>query len=431
MQFANTNVGRRINIREAEEATTYFCPFCGSPMIQRRGQINIPHFAHAKGSLCSDDWKYEEMSEWHRSWQDYYPLDAQEYPVSREEERHRADVLINNTVIEFQHSPMSAEEFQRRNAFYTACGYRVVWLFDAREAYQTALSFDGCSATTYRWKHPPKTLTGFDYHSKVQVFFHLKDETSEEPGIVIRLTWCSDGDLSYFKSAQSECYTEAEFVELTSTGKVFREADMSRKDELYHQLYRIRRRNGEQECFGCPINKDGYAPQIHEYIRTSCDECKYCVEEGSDGIVVKCAGRFKDYLDDIVSVIGIEKAYDGAIYSISFIDKEGSIRDARVEIPDSPASSIFDLFREYDAGTMVVLNIRTGYQFKIVKDPEEMMKKYCRVYGYLWADKYNVYSKQSREIYGPGLPDWIVLWYRTKDQLEQFRRIHQCPPRNA
>lgn len=117
MQFANTETGVKTHIKDADEGIQYFCPFCNAPMIQRHGQINIPHFAHAKGLLCSDNWKYEEMSEWHLLWQSRYPHDNQEVVVSNESARHRADVLINNTVIEFQHSPISVEEFQKRNTF--------------------------------------------------------------------------------------------------------------------------------------------------------------------------------------------------------------------------------------------------------------------------------------------------------------------------
>ena len=75
MQFANNENGLRTYIGEADEAAQYYCPYCDAPMTQRRGQINIPHFAHTKGHLCTDSWRYEDMSEWHLSWQHFYPLD--------------------------------------------------------------------------------------------------------------------------------------------------------------------------------------------------------------------------------------------------------------------------------------------------------------------------------------------------------------------
>ena len=420
MQFANNENGQRTYIGEALETAQYFCPYCEAPMSQRRGQINIPHFAHMKGCLCTDSWKYEEMSDWHLSWQNCFPLENQEVAVIKSFGRHRADVLINNMVIEFQHSPISAEEFRERNEFYTACGYRVVWLFDAREAYQSNLNVDEYDESIYRWKYSPKMLTGFDLYGKVQVYFHLCDEMTEENGLVIRLTWCSDGNLSYFKSAPSECFTEAEFVTLMVAGAIEREADMSGKDELFHVLHVINRKNGENECYGCPINADGFAPQIREYNRTACDECEYCREASADDRIIKCTGRFRAYLDQIETVLETE-IIDGAISAFSFIAKNGSIQKARVDIPDSPASSIKELGEKYDAGVMIVQNIRNNHRFKITKDVNEMFERYGRVFGYYWNSRYNCWSRQGSEIYGPWKQEWIVIWFKTKDQAQQYR----------
>ncbi len=420
MQFANDENGQRTHIGEAQETAQYYCPYCYASMIQRRGQINIPHFAHMKGHLCTDSWKYEEMSEWHFSWQSCYPRANQEVAVINDFGQHRADVLINDTVVEFQHSPISTEEFRERNEFYIACGYRVVWLFDAREAYQSNLSVDEVETSVYRWKHPPKMLTGFDLYGKIQVFFHLQDSTQEEGGAVVRLTWCSGGNLSFFKSAPSECYTEAEFVELTSTGKVEREADMSGKDELVHILYIISRKDGRTECYGCPINADGFAPQIRENHRTACDECAYCREVLSDRSLVKCAGRFRTYLEQIETVLETEQL-DGVVYAFTYIAKDGSIHKAEVSVPDSPASSIVDLARDYDAGVMIVQNTHNNRRFMIKKDVEEMLVRYSRVYGYYWNERYNCWSNRSNEIFGPWKPEWVVIWFKTKDQAQQYR----------
>ena len=420
MQFANDENGQRTHIREAQETAQYYCPYCNASMIQRRGQINVPHFAHMKGHLCTDSWKYEEMSKWHFSWQSYYPGENQEVAVVNDLGRHRADVLINDTVIEFQHSPISSEEFRERNEFYTACGYRVIWLFDAREAYQSNLTVDEYESSVYRWKHPPKMLTGFDLYGRIQVFFHLQGVTQEENGAVVRLTWCSGGNLSFFKSAPSECYTEAEFVELTSTGTVSRETEMSGKDELVHFLHVISRKDGNNECYGCPINADGFAPQTREHHRTSCKECVYCREVLSDRNVIKCTGRFRTYLEQIETVLETEQL-DGIVYAFTYIAKDGSIQKAEVSVPDSPASTIIDLARDYDAGVMIVQNTNNNRRFMIKKDVEDMLARYNRVYGYYWNERYNCWSNRSDVIYGPWKPEWVVIWFRTKDQTQEYR----------
>lgn len=49
-------------------------------------------------------------------------------------ELHIADVYLeqSKTVIEFQHSPITAEEFRSRTLFHANNGRRIVWVFDER-----------------------------------------------------------------------------------------------------------------------------------------------------------------------------------------------------------------------------------------------------------------------------------------------------------
>ena len=58
------------------------------------------------------------MSDWHYDWQNQFPVDNQEIVFTKDNKIHRADVFINNTVIEFQHSPITEAEFNDRNNFY-------------------------------------------------------------------------------------------------------------------------------------------------------------------------------------------------------------------------------------------------------------------------------------------------------------------------
>ena len=88
------------------------------------------------------------MSEWHFEWQSKFPIDSREVVVERDGVVHRADILINDTVIEFQHSPINGEEFEARNSFYKNCGYRVVWLFDVADK----MRFDDCFGLVWKRK---------------------------------------------------------------------------------------------------------------------------------------------------------------------------------------------------------------------------------------------------------------------------------------
>ncbi len=69
--------------------------------------------------------------------QEYFPLDTREYRFvdSDTKEVHIADLFLpdSNTVLEFQHSLISEEEFLSRTNFHIKEGRRIVWLFDESE----------------------------------------------------------------------------------------------------------------------------------------------------------------------------------------------------------------------------------------------------------------------------------------------------------
>lgn len=119
----------RVPIEKAVPKAEYYCPVCGASVITKTGKIKRSHFAHAIGSDC--DWG--DMSDWHVEWQEKFPVECREYVMENNGERHRADVFIEetNTVVEFQHSPIPFDEFNKRNKFYTDCGHRLLWIFDA------------------------------------------------------------------------------------------------------------------------------------------------------------------------------------------------------------------------------------------------------------------------------------------------------------
>ena len=105
---------RRCHARNAKKGEHYTCPVCGGEVIPRQGAVKAWHFSHV--IPCMDNWNHD-MSDWHREWQDKFPPQCQETIVEKDGVKHRADVLVDDTVIEFQHSPISADEVNKRNAF--------------------------------------------------------------------------------------------------------------------------------------------------------------------------------------------------------------------------------------------------------------------------------------------------------------------------
>ena len=127
---------QRIHIENADSSVECFCPCCGERLVQHKGQIRRHHFAHYPGSACSDSWEGQyDMSDWHFDWQNRFPKENQEVLLSFGEIRHRADVLIGRTVVEFQRSNLSAKAFQDRNSFYTNLRCKVIWVFDLTERF--------------------------------------------------------------------------------------------------------------------------------------------------------------------------------------------------------------------------------------------------------------------------------------------------------
>ena len=116
-----------------------------------------------------------------------------------------------------------------------------------------------------------------------------------------------------------------------------------------------------------------------------------------------------------------EENDDGVIHSYTYIAKDGSIKLVKVDPPVSPAASIAELAKDYSADMMIVKNIRTGYRFKITMSVDDMLVKYSRIYGYIWNTRSNGWSNRSNVVYGPWKPEWVVLWFKTKDQAQQYR----------
>lgn len=125
-----------IKIEQAEESGKYYCPVCKGTLLvkAKKSETIAAHFAHRSRKDC--DTFSHDMSDWHKAWQDRFPLKNQEVPLPFDNPCHRADVLAYGYVIEFQHSPISIDEFDERNRFYTSIGKKVVWVFDVREKYE-------------------------------------------------------------------------------------------------------------------------------------------------------------------------------------------------------------------------------------------------------------------------------------------------------
>ena len=134
MNIAINKEGQKVSAKSEIRLTDCVCPECGEKVIHRICYKKRSHFAHQKDSTCHYGEDKDSKSEWHIRMQDYFPIEAQEYRFVDKEtgEVHKADVFLEkeNTVIEFQHSPISLEEYKSRTDFHLKYGRRIAWFFD-------------------------------------------------------------------------------------------------------------------------------------------------------------------------------------------------------------------------------------------------------------------------------------------------------------
>jgi hypothetical protein len=125
MRYALKN-GRRVEAKRG--LTEIFCECCSSPLLPFCGELNIHHFRHISKVDC-DNW-YEPMTEWHLAWQNEFPEIFREVVINKNGNKHRADIFNSKgTVLEFQNSPISTTEIQKREDFYDT----MIWIFNSKE----------------------------------------------------------------------------------------------------------------------------------------------------------------------------------------------------------------------------------------------------------------------------------------------------------
>ena len=176
----------RIHIEDAVAKQECYCPYCGERLFQKKGELRRHHFSHMPKSVCKDSWADSyDMSDWHYDWQNSVPKDNQEVLLALDEIKHRADVLIGRTVTEFQRSNMSSKAFSDRNNFYFNLGYKVIWVFDFQEQYNSGRLRCDADKKTFHWTKPRNTFNLYEILTgQVELFFQL---TNEQDGTLVKV----------------------------------------------------------------------------------------------------------------------------------------------------------------------------------------------------------------------------------------------------
>lgn len=212
MLFANDYNDNRIHIDDTQSNKEYYCPYCGVPLITKKGEIRRHHFAHKRSFECTDSWVRNnsyDISSWHNEWQSLFPKENQEVKLALGETKHRADVIIDKTVIEFQRSIMSVSAFDDRNNFYFNLGYKVVWLFDLSSLYSNGqLQYEKVENNlVFHWRNPKKAFNMYDINSGcIDLFLQISDEDE----CIVRVIEVSDNGFEKFET--SDLISKSDFL---------------------------------------------------------------------------------------------------------------------------------------------------------------------------------------------------------------------------
>lgn len=104
------------------------CPCCSTKLIPKRGSVKAHHFSHSSKNDC-EHWT-EPMTEWHMNWQLLAEAEWREIHMPKDGKLHIADIVLpGGHVVEIQHSPLSSQEIQAREAFYDD----MTWILDGQD----------------------------------------------------------------------------------------------------------------------------------------------------------------------------------------------------------------------------------------------------------------------------------------------------------
>lgn len=186
MQYAWVDGLRRPPLAKKERTT---CRDCGGQLSAVMPVENAPHWRHKSGDC--DPWT-EPEGDWHLAWKEFFDLSCREVALRDPGtgELHRADILFGRgtktaTVLELQHSSISQEERDAREAFYQR-EHRMFWLVHIHSettflAHRFGMSLDfrsrpvdldGRPFAIMHWMGPSKQFIEKWKRATAHVFFH-------------------------------------------------------------------------------------------------------------------------------------------------------------------------------------------------------------------------------------------------------------------
>ncbi len=418
MFVAFTKEKKRVHISKAEKNEEYYCPICEELLIVRHGTINTPHFAHKSNSLCSekDGWHYD-MSAWHYDWQNQFPLKNQEIIFKNNNKIHRADVFINNTVIEFQHSPISESEFYERNDFYKNLKYKIIWIFDVEDKEIKCSLNSYNNIITYRWKNPIRFLAKMrNKDPNLTIYLQTKEaiwyrqpnykdindfnELQIDSNII---KMCDNKGIDSFFS--DNYYSDIEIIDNFCNLEYQNKKKYPYKlgpnfnkltDEVYNHDVKE-----EYKFYGyCPLIKNEF------FDHTNCHACNYLNIK-----CMRCMYRFRNIKkDNITNIYDIKYDRDGRVIQVDIEINNERKKYKLIELPNYTKTLLEFALKLNNITNARFINTKTNVIIQMSSNNLEKLIRTRLCYGRICKNNKKA-SKEFYKIYRWNEPIWLLIWF--------------------
>jgi hypothetical protein len=379
MDIANDKNRKRVSIDEADPNQTYFCPECDAALIQKRGEIKVPHFSHKPYEACPDTWTYGNNA-WRSTWLRRFPSEYWEIRIGEPGDRHCADLVFFHTAVLFGIGRVSAKDFRQRTDFFHSKGYAVIWVFDLSVEYeQNLLTLQEGQSNLASWDSPYR-LFRFNPEDDDQVAFYFDLGTiddKKEPTLIRPF-----GHLQPFGSFDiGDPLSASDFVDLVKRDLALKKPDYFRRD-LHDNLPRAMDFSFKDVIYGCPSPDH----PDHFVAYSSCSTCPNC--QRRDGDKVFCTYRLRDLkVSEIAQVLRIKRAPNGLLDEADVI-QHGTIKHYCWNPEGYPLWTLPEIWEKAQSGfkTLSVLNSRNHHRFYLLSDPVKALKEDKPILGYLDDD---------------------------------------------
>ena len=127
-------------LSEMARRLPFTCPRCHEDVIPVLPHFKIRHWRHKPYNECYG----EPESEGHLVGKSYIHFTAKSLgiPIELEPDKigwHYPDLALRKTAVEFQCSPLPADEMKERETSYSSKGYRTLWIFGPKYYSRTQL----------------------------------------------------------------------------------------------------------------------------------------------------------------------------------------------------------------------------------------------------------------------------------------------------